>query len=469
LNPKYVNIVIVTYNRLQYTQKSIASIVDNTVFPYVLTVVDNGSADGTQAWLRKQKRRGIIKNLILHPENKGYAYAANDGWEAEDSDYYVKVDNDIIIQKKGWLSDMIEVIDNCPEVGAIAYNFEQDSYPITKIGGYKLRVKVGNLGGCCVLIPKRTYQLLGYWCEEYGLYGEEDGDYGFRIKLAGLLNCYMEDENIGLHLPDGRAAIIDDALNIISSEDERYKTFKNEQRKLAVKRVAVNFEAYRIGLRPLYMNRGQLQLPEHPNLKIAALLYEGDLFLRRKNYKEAIELFDQAISFDIKDKELRARIFFQKGRAYFNQKKYQEALLEYKNALALSLNDNLKPELFLCIGTIYSQQGKFSEAEKEPKKALSLEPFNKDLVISVHYAMGSNYERQGRLSKAIEKFEYVISNEFSFISDINKFKSGSHFHLGCIYKKLEEKEKAKHHFKECLRFIPNHKKAKEYLEVASNE
>ncbi|MBU0569138.1 glycosyltransferase [bacterium] len=438
MNPKYVNITMVTYNRLEYTQKSIASIIDNTVFPYVLTVVDNGSADGTQAWLRKQKRRGIIKNLILHPENKGYAYAANDGWEAEDSDYYVKVDNDIIIQKKGWLSGMIEAIDNCPEVGVIAYNFEQHSYPIIKIGGYKLRVKVGNLGGCCVLIPKRTYQLLGYWCEEYGLYGEEDGDYGFRIKLAGLLNCYMEDENIGLHLPDGRAAIIDDALNIISSEDERYKTFKNEQRKLAVKRVAVNFEAYRIGLRPLYMNRGQLQLPEHPNLKIAVLLHEGDIFLRRKNYKEAIELFNQAISFDIKDKELRTRIFFQKGRAYFNQKKYQESLLEYK------------------------------EAEKELKKALSLEPFNKDLIISVHYAMGSNYERQGRLNEAIGKFRHVVRNEVLLRGD--KFAGGAHFHLGCIYKELgKEKEKAKHHFKECLKFIPNHKKAKEYLEVASNE
>lgn len=423
---------MVTYNRLEYTQKSIASIIDNTVFPYVLTVVDNGSADGTQAWLRKQKRRGIIKNLILHPENKGYAYAANDGWEAEDSDYYVKVDNDIIIQKKGWLSGMIEAIDNCPEVGVIAYNFEQHSYPIIKIGGYKLRVKVGNLGGCCVLIPKRTYQLLGYWCEEYGLYGEEDGDYGFRIKLAGLLNCYMEDENIGLHLPDGRAAIIDDALNIISSEDERYKTFKNEQRKLAVKRVAVNFEAYRIGLRPLYMNRGQLQLPEHPNLKIAVLLHEGDIFLRRKNYKEAIELFDQAISFDIKDKELRTRIFFQKGRAYFNQKKYQEALLEYKNALALNLNDDLT---------------------------------DKNLLFSIYYAMGSNYERQGRLNEAIEKFKYVANNEFLSI----QFKGRAHFQLGCIYNELGEEDEAKQHFEKCLKFIPDHRKAKEYLEVASNE
>jgi len=48
-------------------------------------------------------------------------------------------------------------------------------------------------------------------------------------------------------------------------------------------------------------------------------------------------------------------------------------------------------------------------------------------------------------------------------------KGRSHFHLGCIYNELGEEDEAKQHFKECLRFIPNHKKAKEYLEILTNE
>jgi len=41
--------------------------------------------------------------------------------------------------------------------------------------------------------------------------------------------------------------------------------------------------------------------------------------------------------------------------------------------------------------------------------------------------------------------------------------------LGCIYKELGKKEEAKHHFEACLKFIPEHKKAKKYLELAADD
>jgi len=260
---KYVNICMVTYNRIEFTRQSIDALIEHTDFPYILTVVDNNSQDGTKEYLQELKTKGIIKNLILLDKNVGVAKASNLAWSMEpEAEYYLKLDNDIVIKKKMWLSDMVRVVEGIPKAGAVAYNFEPVSFPLVSLGSLRVRIKnQGNLGGACILIPKRTESILGYWCEDYGLYSEEDADYGSRILLAGLMNIYMEDENIGIHLPAGKAAIIDLVTfsakdGVEEKVDEEYRIWKDEQRR---KNTAIggiftrNFEAYRSGLRPLYI------------------------------------------------------------------------------------------------------------------------------------------------------------------------------------------------------------------------
>jgi len=85
------------------------------------------------------------------------------------------------------------------------------------------------------------------------------------------------------------------------------------------------------------------------------------------------------------------------------------------------------------------------------------------------YTLGSSYERLGSLEKARESFEAVISltDKLPSSRDKNRLAGGAYFHLGCIYPRMGEKEKAKYHLKECLRFILNHRKAKENLEKLS--
>ena len=234
---KYVNICMITYNRLDFTKQAITSLVTYTCFPHVITVVDNNSQDGTKEFLKALHNKGIIKNLVLLDENVGVAKASNLAWSMEpEAEYYLKLDNDIVIKKKNWLTDMVRVIDGIPQAGAVAYNFEPVSYPLTDLNNIQVRVKPGILGGACILIPKRTERLLGYWCEDYGLYGEEDADYGVRIRLSGLLNIYMEDENMGVHLPAGKAAVIDQHTfmstdGIEEKQYAEYRRWKDEIRK----------------------------------------------------------------------------------------------------------------------------------------------------------------------------------------------------------------------------------------------
>nr|MBA3965378.1 glycosyltransferase [Nitrospirales bacterium] len=103
-----------------------------------------------------------------------------------------------------------------------------------------------------------THQTLGFWCEDYGLYGEEDADYGLRIQLQGLQNAYMEDEQVGMHLPAGRAAHIDgDTLKATDGIEEKthaeYRAFKDESRRKNVEDIAKrNRQDYQTGVKPLY-------------------------------------------------------------------------------------------------------------------------------------------------------------------------------------------------------------------------
>ncbi len=256
---KFVNIGMVTFNRLEFTKASIASIIQLTSFPYVLTVVDNGSTDGTVEYLQAIKKEGVITNLILLKENVGVAKASNVAWSQEpEAEYYLKLDNDIVIQKPNWLERMVEVINACPELAMVGYNFEPCSYPPTTINGHQVRIKTGNLGGACVLIPKRTEQRFGYWCEDYGLYGEEDADYGGRIMIAGLKNAYMEDEDIGVHLPAGRAATIDPMTSVAKDGVEElqysdYRNFKDDLRRVNKQGpFKQNLEFYQMGKKSLY-------------------------------------------------------------------------------------------------------------------------------------------------------------------------------------------------------------------------
>ncbi|MDH3502907.1 MAG: glycosyltransferase [Nitrospirota bacterium] len=256
---KYVNIGMVTFNRLDFTKAAITALLQYTCFPHVITVVDNGSTDGTPEYLQALHQQGFITHLILLPENVGIAKASNLAWsQAPDAEYYLKLDNDIVIQKPGWLSNMVDVIDRIPELGAIAYSFEPVNYPVREIRGLPIRPKDGNLNGACTLIPKRTHQTLGFWCEDYGLYGEEDADYGLRIQLQGLQNAYMEDEQVGLHLPAGRAAHIDAHTFMATDGIEEkthaeYRAFKDESRRKNVQDIAKkNWQDYKTGVKTLY-------------------------------------------------------------------------------------------------------------------------------------------------------------------------------------------------------------------------
>jgi glycosyltransferase involved in cell wall biosynthesis len=257
-----VNITMVTFNRVAFTQRSIESIEPTAGHPYSLTVVDNGSSDGTVDLLQALKSRRLVHTLILNATNRGVAYGANQGWAAGTKRHYVKVDNDIVFTRKGWLRDLVQACDRLPSVGAVGYNFEARSYPLETINGVPVRLTDGNVGGAAVMLPERVHALVGYWCEDYFPYGEEDLDMHARLRLLGLRSYYMSDEEVGLHLPEGRASPLLDSgrRSLYDEEDSEYRAAKDRWRATyggdsGLR--SVNEWLYAHNLRPLYIEHGQ--------------------------------------------------------------------------------------------------------------------------------------------------------------------------------------------------------------------
>lgn len=224
MNP--VSIVIVTFNRLEYTKECLNALGEiDAGYPFIITIVDNGSDDGTINYLKEHifNKFKHMKRIFLD-ENKGIPYAYNTGWFYGPKDYYLKIDNDMVIRREGWLAKLVEAADTIKQGGVFAYNVEQISYHLENVDGLLVRPKPrGNLGGACHLIPERIFKEFGYWYQpKPQLYGEEDAEYSLRVRAKGYSCIYMEDERAFTHLPGGRADL--------PGEEKMYRAFKDNER-----------------------------------------------------------------------------------------------------------------------------------------------------------------------------------------------------------------------------------------------
>ena len=244
-----INISITTYNRLELTIRAIRSIVEHTKsWDYVISVFDNASSDGTQEYLKRLKDECIIKNLFLSKENVGIAKASNYNWLSEPSaDHYIKFDNDIEVLDMSWMGRLMRTL-GCHElIGTAAFNFEPVKYPRQEYNCASVSIKNGNVGGACILIPKTTENKIGNWKEDFEVYGEEDGDYWWRLRAAGLHNAYVwSEEQICKHIGN------DD--NPTDCKDPEYRKHKDDCRKRNYEKniVQKNIEGYSTGKIPYY-------------------------------------------------------------------------------------------------------------------------------------------------------------------------------------------------------------------------
>lgn len=121
-------IVLVTHNRLEYSQRTLRSLWDTLEAPYYLLVVDNASTDGTQDYMSNLVKRNKIDKFIANGENLYPGKATNQAWTIglqhyPQATHLARIDNDMHFEK-GWDLRAKEYFENIDRLGQLGLDFD---------------------------------------------------------------------------------------------------------------------------------------------------------------------------------------------------------------------------------------------------------------------------------------------------------------------------------------------------------
>jgi len=216
---------MVTYNRLEFTRRTLNRLKLNTERPLKLVVVDNGSSDGTVRWLEEnQGNYPFIERIMPMSDNLGIGRALNNGlrYSLSRSRRVGRIDNDILVPPF-WLRDLLHVLES-PLNPWIVSGFVTDDRNVRALVRDTPKLLIDDLkvylveaiGGGCNLYAPDIFARIGYFLPEHQLYGVEDG---------GL--CAATRSR------DGKIAVVDNVklehLSTIIAESVDYKAFKAAQ------------------------------------------------------------------------------------------------------------------------------------------------------------------------------------------------------------------------------------------------
>lgn len=117
------NVVMISWNALEFTELAIGRLFDTVNHPYSLTVVDNGSTDGTIEYLDTLKPTAscIAIRSIMNYRNLGPGAAYSQGYEISrelGTDYTVLSNNDVYFQYN-WLETLESTMDADSRLGIL--------------------------------------------------------------------------------------------------------------------------------------------------------------------------------------------------------------------------------------------------------------------------------------------------------------------------------------------------------------
>jgi glycosyltransferase involved in cell wall biosynthesis len=147
-----IDICIVTFNRLEYLKKCVTSIIASTSIKFRIFVIDDGSTDGTKEWLQKQKKRGLIFDIILNKKNLGTATNFNLVIDKSDSPFFVMCNDDMYFHRY-WdfaIMDIINKFDDCGIVSFYDYTRYGLDEGVSTIDDTTIKVPRTGLGAAAI-------------------------------------------------------------------------------------------------------------------------------------------------------------------------------------------------------------------------------------------------------------------------------------------------------------------------------
>ena len=117
-----IDIIVVTYNRIEYIKTFVDMLYKSTDYPFRLIVVDNGSTDGTREWLQLEPR---VYGHTFTAENIPLAAALTLGYEIHvESKYFITVADDMcppMFKNPDWLELFVAKMEQDESIGCINF------------------------------------------------------------------------------------------------------------------------------------------------------------------------------------------------------------------------------------------------------------------------------------------------------------------------------------------------------------
>lgn len=176
-----ISIIIPTYNQAQYIEECIESVIDQTVAPHEIIVINDGSTDDT---LHKLKRFPIVK--IINQVNKGLASARNTGIMNASGDWILPLDSDDKL-KYNCIERLQEVIKStrADVIGMSFETFGLIKAPVILMPDPGIEdFATGNRTGYCSLIRKSVLLEVGGYSPRMDV-GYEDLHLWFNLLTRG--------------------------------------------------------------------------------------------------------------------------------------------------------------------------------------------------------------------------------------------------------------------------------------------
>ena len=193
--------------RSEFTWKTLMSLRDtvDTDRHQIVVVNQNGCAEAVE--ILALARTYLHFHQIDLPENIGTAKGINMAWRmAKSGQNLIKMDNDCVVNQKGWVDLLEEAIRRVPSIGIIGLKrndlmestFRNDFWKSElrelphNPGELNMYVEVVNhVMGTCQMYNSALIDKIGGLYQMDGLYGFDDSLASVRSHIAGFTNCFL--------------------------------------------------------------------------------------------------------------------------------------------------------------------------------------------------------------------------------------------------------------------------------------
>ena len=117
-----IDIVLLTFNRLEFTKRTIEELYKRIHTPFRLIIVDNVSVDGTREYILKLKEEKWNVRLKLLQESSTICEGYNQGFKLVESELFITMQDDVIVPDldPDVIQRLIALMNKYPNHGGIA-------------------------------------------------------------------------------------------------------------------------------------------------------------------------------------------------------------------------------------------------------------------------------------------------------------------------------------------------------------